>query len=120
MSANRLRGTLAEQFSFGSVRRQLYQHRRKLCWFHYLYGVVCPERLHDVAKIVGIRTNHNRNAVLCRLQNVVTATRHQAAPNKRYIRQRIDGGQLPQAIEQKHSAAKDFSKPDSPVNPDRR
>ena len=56
-------------------------------------------------------SRHNRNAVLCRFDDIVSAARNQASPNERDIRQGVERGQFSDRVDEQDAACQMVPQP---------
>src|SRR6202035_2070121 len=75
------------------------------------HSIAAVKKIHDVARILVVVASHDGNAVEGGLKNIVSTARHQAATDERDGGQRIERSQLPDTVDQKHSASERFAAP---------
>src|SRR5438309_444761 len=84
--------------------QQVQKYFRNLTRLHHPHCVRLQKHSYDVAKVLREWSYEDRLAVASRLQNVVSASIHQASAHECDIRDRIHRGQLADRIEQEDAA----------------
>src|SRR5215470_15406060 len=91
--------------------QQLYCSACQICWFYHTNRVGCAEQVYDVAKIFSVRAYKDRNAMLCRFQNIVAAGWHKAPADDGQIRQSVEVCQFANRIYQQDAAVQRRARP---------
>lgn len=91
---HRLFRAAAEPTPFGIIFQKLHERERQFRYAHDPNRIPALKQSHDVAEILRVVPRHDRHPVLCRLDDIVPATGHQASTDERYIGQSIEGSQF--------------------------
>ena len=82
-----LLGSRAHSRGSRPVAQQVDEHLRELIFLSNANGIVCDQIFGNSAEVGIVRTHHNGNAKLRRLQRIVTAGRNQATADESDRRQ---------------------------------
>ena len=108
----------SERRPFSAVFDQLHENQRELRHSNDADRISTGKKIDDIAKILVMVAGDDGDAVESRLKNVVTAARHEAAPDEGDGGQRIERGQLSDTIDQKHAASKVRRSTGTPPHPE--
>jgi acetyl/propionyl-CoA carboxylase alpha subunit len=75
--------------SFGFIGKQIHQDQRKFRSSDHPDSVLTLKQADNVSKVLGVIADHDGHAVLCRLNDIVSAARDQASAHECHIGQGI-------------------------------
>src|SRR6202042_833551 len=91
---------------------QIHEHEGQVRRIHNSQGVAIPKRLHDIAKILGVRADHDCCSILCRFDDVVTTAWNQASADEGDVGEGVERSKFSHRVKYKDAARERFGAPE--------